>query len=372
MTLNLYSPPDPVDAQVVFEPVYSILVMMAALRNPDFYAGIDEWAAKTVHQMAPEMRETHEKLFSAIWLDALANLVDRGKGTESFEGYLKALKEHRPVELRDRIFKWTVNSPHIYIAFDYDVSQIKDPNSLLSDFDAFEAHFTNIFADKKRFDTRDAFELFNQPKTLKTLLVEHLSTLWKTTLEPEWERVESRLKQTVIAFQQVVLADYTAIEALEKITGRNIQGAFQVERLQTFKKIRFLPHIHHGPYILWFGNETTIYFGFPARQAPASTFVSDLTYSKLDYDEVTLANRHQALGDEIRLKIMLEMRKREEMSTQEVIDHFGLNKSAASRHLRLLVATGLINERRQEGAKKVYQLNPKAISEIIQLLHRLS
>lgn len=366
MSPNLLPLPDPVDAQVVHDPVKSILIMMVAFRDPAFYAGINEWVVQISGQIEAERRTTHRTLFNTIFLDGLAHVVDEA---ESFDRYLDKMGQLDAETLRNRLFTWTANSPHVQVTQEFAFDPIETPLALLDDYEAFCQHFDRLISIKKNKGAthQTSFDLFNNPQQLQEMLLPHLEWMWKEIILEEWERVRHRLERTAAQFHLLPLNDLTALEALGKVTSRDLSPAFDQARLSRFRHIRFIPHVHHGPYILWFGKESTMYFSFPARQAPLSTtFVSELIF-----DKVTLANRHQALADEVRLSILLALREAEELSTQEIIDRFELNKSAASRHLRQLVATSLIEERRTEGAKKVYRLNPKAIEELIRLLHRL-
>ena len=82
-------------------------------------------------------------------------------------------------------------------------------------------------------------------------------------------------------------------------------------------------------------------------------------------------NRCKALADENRVAILQSLAEEGSLTTAEIIEKFGFDKSAASRHLRQLVATSLIDELRIEKAKKGYQLNLKTIKEIDDALKQL-
>ncbi len=138
---------------------------------------------------------------------------------------------------------------------------------------------------------------------------------------------------------------------------KGIYGAYQ--------RVRFIPNIHNDPYVVWFGNDDELCIGFPDHQPPTSTF------TELPFDPQTLVNRYKALADETRLRILWALHESGQLSTQEVIDRFDLDKSAASRHLRQLVATNLIEEQREEGAKKIYQVNGRSVDEMIGMLNTL-
>jgi len=365
----MWSAPPPVTAVVALEPVYSVLMSMAALRDPENYGGLDDWVLQTAASMEPALRAQHHLLFEWLWLDALTNAVVRGPATASFPAYLADLAQQAPETLRDNLLYWMVHAPHLRVG-NYEPHRVTplDPARLLTD----ATHFLTLLEPKIQIgaqewqETQAIHALFNQPAELQTVLVAHLQTLWDRFVAAEWQRIQPRLQATVDAFQPVALAGLGMLDAMQTVTGRDLRPAFRLDALLTYRRVRFIPHIHNGPYILWFGNGEELRIGFAARQPALAAPMRPA------FDLSTLVNRHKALADETRLAILLALRDAEELSTQEVIDHFGLDKSAASRHLRQLVATSLIEERREEGAKKVYRVNKKALEELMGLLKCLA
>lgn len=359
--------PQPVTALVALEPVYNILMSMVALHNPEKYGGLDDWVLQTISRMTPALRQQHDFIFDWLWLDGLTNAVDRGPATESFPAYLAALQAKPPTALRDRIVYWFLHSPHGRLWYEYRPVVIPEPAGLLADYTRF-CTFLEDRGHGKLEELNGAqtiYALFNDPPQLQATLVTHLQTLWDDFLAVEWQRVAPKLQATVTAFGGVRLEGLSILEAMQIVTGRDLRPIFRLDALLTYRRIRFIPHLHNGPYVLWFGDHEELRMGFPAHQPPLATTAGPA------FDLTTLSNRYNALADEARLAILLALRTAHELSTQEFIDQFALEKSAASRHLRQLVATSLLEERRVDGAKKVYRINKKAVGELIELLTSL-
>lgn len=359
--------PQPVTAVVALEPVYSILMSMLALHIPERYGGLDDWVLQTTNRMPPALREQHNLLFDWLWMDGLTNAVDRGPATESFPAYLAALQAQSPTALRDRLFYWFLHSPHGRLWYEYRPMVVPEPTVLLADYATF-----CTFLEERGHDKLDELKgvqkmhaLFNDPPQLQTTLVTHLQTLWDEFLAPEWQRIEPKLQATVTAFGAVRLAGLSILEAMQVVTGRDLRPVFRLDTLLAYRRIRFIPHLHNGPYVIWFGDHDELRIGFTAHQPPVTATLEQA------FDLTTLTNRYKALADETRLAMLLAVHMAEELSTQELIDQFALDKSAASRHLRQLVATSLIEERRVDGAKKVYRVNRNAIDGLLELLANL-
>jgi predicted transcriptional regulator len=358
--------PQPVTAVVALEPVYTILMSMTALHGSENYSGLDDWVLETVNRMEPALRAQHDLIFPWIGLDALANAVDRGPATESFPAFLNALATEPATTLRDKLLYWLLHSPHIRVGYEYPSVTPPDPATLLADYTAFIA-FTEERLRMKidEPDERGAqtiHALFNQPEQLQSTLVTHLQTLWDEHLAAEWLRIQPKLQATVDAFQHVQLEGLSILEAMQVVTGRDLRPAFRLDALLAYRYVRFIPHLHSGPYILWFGDDEELRIGFAAHQPLL------IAQPGTPFDLGILTNRCKGLADETRLAMLLALRTERELSTQEMIDRFALDKSTASRHLRQLVATSLIEERRVDGAKKVYRINKSAVDELIELL----
>lgn len=359
--------PQPVSAVVALEPVYSILMSMLALHIPENYGGLDDWVLHTVSRMTPALRQQHNFLFDWLWMDSLTNAVDRGPATESFPAYLAALQAQSPTALRDRIFYWFLHSPHGRVWYEYRPMVVPKPAVLLADYATF-----CTFLEERGHGKLDELKgvqkmhtLFNDPPQLQHSLVTHLQTLWDEFLAVEWQRIAPKLQATVTAFGAVRLTGLSILEAMQVVTGRDLRPVFRLDTLLAYRRIRFIPHLHNGPYVIWFGDHDELRLGFTAHQPPVTVTLEQA------FDLTTLTNGYKALADETRLAMLLAVRLAEELSTQELIDQFALDKSAASRHLRQLVATSLIEERRVDGAKKVYRVNKRTVDELIELLENL-
>ena len=72
----------------------------------------------------------------------------------------------------------------------------------------------------------------------------------------------------------------------------------------------------------------------------------------------SIARFFKALGDETRLKILLYIGDREKCQC-EIVPYIGLSQPSISRHLQLLVNSGLLNLKK-EGNKRIYSLTEDA------------
>ncbi|MCL4862895.1 MAG: ArsR family transcriptional regulator [Caldilineaceae bacterium] len=364
-------PPQAVAVTVALEPVYNILVSMAALSSVDEIDGLSEWAMRTAEALPDALASQNRLVFWGIGVEALANAVPYGPATEHFPGYLDALAARDPVALRDELLYWLLHSTAWRTLLDSVLLPEPEISAVLAD-PTIGIRFLEGRADDK-FDHQLAatvFDLFRNPIALQRMLVAHLTQLWETTVEREWNRVRPLLQASVDAFEGVSLTGLTILEAIEAVTGRDLRTLFRLDALLRYRRIRFMPTLHNGPYIVWFGDDKELRMTFLARRPQRGVSAAREPLSALELGE--LAGRLAALADETRLAMLFALFEQGELSTQAIIDRFGLNKSAASRHLRLLYANNLLRERREDGAKKVYTLNQRTVGEVLRLLGRLA
>ena len=213
---------------------------------------------------------------------------------------------------------------------------------------------------------RRTYGYLTDPAALRALVVGYLGRFWQAHLCDEWERVRPALEKAVDASKEIATAGMSHFEAIEAVTGRNLRGIYRADVLGAYATLRFIPTAHSGPYILKFGDNQELRIAFGAHRLRATaqhTAAADTT---------ALVDRLKALGDETRLRIVQLLSARGELGTQEIIEELDLSKSAASRHLRQLYATGILDVRvDQDGIRKYYRLNSDLADEMQSMLSSL-
>lgn len=72
--------------------------------------------------------------------------------------------------------------------------------------------------------------------------------------------------------------------------------------------------------------------------------------------------RFRAMGDEVRLKILLYMRGRE-CNVRTLVEELGLAQATVSKHLSILRNAGIVDFRR-DGAQSIYKIKDDSVFEI--------
>ncbi len=347
-------------------PVLNILSAMSLMLQAEEYPGSTGPLNALREGLSPEGRYRHRLLFEGIGMEALSNLVPVDE-EHTFGRFLHDLEALDATTLRDRVLHALVHSVHLRLHLDKPTIDTT-AEALLADEAAYLEYVAHT--DKKTSPTPPSdvhhavYALFHDPPALKQTILAHLRDLWHGGLLVEWERGFPYLHEVVKALQQFELGQLPLIEAIEAITGRSLRDALDVRALQRFRQITLIPSRHTGPYVFWFGDEQHLRLLFGARKP---TRANATAAPLLDNGE--LLNHLQALADPTRFDILLAIKRQGELSTQQVIDIFNLNKSAASRHLRQLRANELLRERRDNDNKgKFYSLNRPMFDALQQTL----
>jgi DNA-binding transcriptional ArsR family regulator len=347
-------------------PAINILNMMSHLVDLDEFPGVAEALGRIADKLSPQQKERHRLIFLGLGSEALAAPVQIHAQT-TFPQYIAALESLNAVVLRDSLLYALSHSAHLRVYSDAPLLPTI-PEDLLEDEASYVAFMERGTKQKNKSAPHQAMYTFMlQPDRLQQTLCEHFRLLWREALLVEWERSQPLLEDVVQAFGQVDLPTHTTpIDVLEFVSGRNLRDVLDANALMQFQKILLIPSRHTGPYVSWFGDDHQLYFIFGARKPNTA----EMGVRVLDKPEMLY--RLQALTDEVRLDILLTIHRHGELSTQQIMDIFDLNKSTASRHLRLLRASELIHERRDTDNKgKFYSLNPSCIHALIATLTAL-
>lgn len=371
----LESSTQPYPAQVLIDiaPAHNILFSFTAVSDARENPGISDWAVQTRDKLTDEEWERHELVTKWITTEVLQNLA----GTEQFSKfgkYIDFLAGKDPDELRDEILYWMVQKPGARLNFQT-MPKIEDHKSLLASGDAFLTFYQYPEMDdayvKKVYQV---YDLLNDPSGLKLLIMTHIHSFWNKHLADEWQRNLPQLEEKVAGFQNLNFAGMGHFEIIEAVTNRNMRGVLRPEILQTYDTLFFIPSPHCGPYIFKSGNGKLLRIIFDAhniRERAITIKLKDIDTVQIG-DSTEIVDRMKALADETRLEIIKALWSGGEMATQEIIDQFKLSKSAASRHLRQLNVTGIVDIRVDEdGLSKYYVLNPTFALQTEEMLTKM-
>ncbi len=373
MTFGLHRiiAPKPTQLRVQSYVVADILATIGLLPRTggdERHIGINEWVDRV--RLSLSERDLYDTTL-VIWglgIEGLFNAVRNPLARDDFELFVQELAEMPALELRDSCLYWLIHSTHLKVFTEAESFDVVNPPDLLASRDLFLMYLNdNIIKDYLQNDFSVLVDLYFNPQALQDLVVRVLKALWDTYFCDEWRRHEADIKQVVQSFEQVDVTGLATFDAIQVITGRDLRAVFHAEVLAEFEQIVCIPSKHNGPYVVWFGDATTLYIIFTARVASPISLVGT---QKPDLN--VLIQRFKALSDDNRIHVLLAIREQRELSTQDIIEQFDLNKSAASRYLGQLLANGFIVERRDtDGKTKFYSIDDTVIDEFLLAISHL-
>lgn len=308
-------------------------------------SGLGDWVTNTNRAMSAKLRETNQ-----LVMEGFHGIATPDRDWPSFMDFVDHLAEQDAVAMRDQLIlhycrrkgpdevvdpTTVLESPESYLAFLYERYPVDHINEAVE---------------------RKAYEYMLKPMALQKLIVDHLRYMWKEYLQPEWERVQPMLQDSVDAFRAANYSGRDKLEVIQWVIGNNLQDPWWHDKVQWVERIIFVPSAHVGPYAGRIHGETTLWILYGARLPEGAGMDAP------DLSRAELVVRMSALADDDRLRILRLVAERGELKSPEIIKELSLSQSAASRHLMQLSATGFLSERRSNGAK-AYQLNQTRFSD---------
>jgi len=336
-----------VPVRVALEPVYNALNSFSLLTATEQLSGLNTWVAQTATALTPERRHANRLVF-----EGLRDVLTPEQDVLDFPTYLNNLTGQDPYALRDQVLE-RLRSRFSRRLSSEESSIAPGPARLLSDMQAYLTCVEYVQVDAP-FDPAlqtEVHALLNDAPAMHHLIISHLEELWKTTFAAEWRRVQSSLRWQVEMFTRSLDEEATIAETFHAFTGRELPPDLP-GRLTGIEEIILVPSWHTGRHVTLWESEARarVFFSEPPNYDVA-------TLRSAPVGRAELRARLSALVDETRLRILDLLAQQDELHAQDIIAALDLSQSSVSRHLKQLVSTGYLYERRGEGANKTYRLS---------------
>ena len=340
------------------EPAYnglaSLLLITADL------SGFGPWVQDTASALSPEQLRTN-----CLVCDAAAAHLD-GVAWPSFPAWVDDIAARDPLIMRQRSLVLLLEKLQMELELAPD--DMPSAGELLADRAAYLSLMERAYLQKGESFDADYYDrghdLLQDPVVRKDLIVGHLRQMWDEHLARAWDRNLPLIQESAAALGSIDYSGRPAREIVRQVTARDDIPRAWENWLAEAEDLIFIPSPHIGPYLALIDlTGTTARIVLGARVPQGTAMVSPaLSRSELLTHLGTLA-------DDTRLRILELLAHEGELSAQQVIARLEISQSSSSRHLRQLVATGYVAERRQEGAK-VYSLNPGRMENMLGDLQR--
>ncbi|MFN8445317.1 MAG: metalloregulator ArsR/SmtB family transcription factor [Caldilineaceae bacterium] len=317
-------PPAPtVQVTATLEPVRNLLLTLWALTAQEPGVG-DAWLSKANEQLSAETEQ-----FNRLLVDAFGSLLLAQESYIDFPSYLAALSR-LPTE-------------------------------------RFQVHVAEALSEIENSQLRSEAETAaSDPAFLQQRLVDHLRSLWENQLAAEWKR------QTLM------------MNGMTRTLNETIFSQPRWQQMSGASALRFLLQTEptEGQLALLHGVRRIVLVISPHLVGYCNRFASPDTlwvFTKFDpqwmrRDPLTRAEvlaPLSALADESRLRVLELLTEQGELRAQEIIPQLESSQGNVSRHLKQLVGAGYVQERRADGANKVYAYDETGLQRLIFKLRQL-
>jgi ArsR family transcriptional regulator len=336
--------PHTVNVRVLVAPVFNILNTMMLMNVVHARSGLSDFVVETTAAMPEALRHDNEVVAH------LLDIIEPSTFAQDLPSYLAALS--------------TLDfGAHVRRALDSLCHKEKGSGLTAEQLLASKETYIKLVTQhyEAKGDEVDPaligriHDHLTQPDATRDFIIQHIQTLWERYLKDEWARVEPMVTEAVRVYEQLDLSDLTVLEAVQAITGRDMTGF--LDEIDEIDEIIFVPSVHCGPYVTRFEiGERRMGLVFGARLPEGVTVPSV---------ELSLRDLHiqlNALADDTRLHILELLTHHRELCSADFQQMLNLSQSSASRHLRQLVASGFIDERRRD-LNKYFSLNTRRIHE---------
>ena len=360
LDVDLVRPRPSVQAEFRISLVENLLFTMHVFAATPLHEGFDQWMYATSAAMPADLRaDMSVALFLLAKSAALevwaAQLPPEDPGRRDFSAFLARLD--RLTE--DDFERFVRVGLEIRAKYYEEEEALRALGPSLDDTAGLRALLHRLELDESYLD--QAVRLVRNPAELRTLFVSVVTRFWQGFYGQEYERLLPVMERSVEYHRrQNYSGDLSTI--FTAVTGRLMPeewGSFD-----DVQKVVFIPSCHIGPYVSIYDQEelrpslALIYncrpTGAPEGGRPPS--VQDI-FPPL-----------KALADETRLQI-LSILDGEELYAQQIVERLDISQPAVSRHLKLMLAGGVLSVRKED-AMKHFSVNEETLATLADRLRR--
>ncbi|HIC88587.1 MAG TPA: ArsR family transcriptional regulator [Anaerolineae bacterium] len=341
------APPQPITVTGRFsEPLLLLCTAGLLLVAPD-YEGLDPWLLEARQQLdaiaLDDLQTTYVTaggLFRIV--EAVVGAVDAALLDSPAESFLEALEQVSTET-------WACWLRHALAQGD------GVPPSDLQDTQAVVAYLRH--QPHPPADPLAAAQLILQPERHQERFCRGLRAFWRTAYADVYAANAALLQRSA---DRLVAQNYHLPfrRLFLTITGRPLPPSLD-RFADTLTSVECIPSPHLGPYVVYLRHGTHLRLFYNARLA-AQPSISQ------ENELLALYPPLKALGDETRLQIVSLLQGREKYA-QEIVNALDISQAAVSRHLKLLVSSGVLSVRK-EGGNKFYRLNQETFRRLAAVL----
>jgi len=326
------------------------------------YEGLDQWVYVTFAALPDDLRKDVHAVFDPVGLALIFRQLTAEepdiRDFTSFIGWLSVLDDTAVRDTVSFIFRGLARKAAAKGGKGQIVVPSVDDEVGVRDFlKATGCEWTELaHKDKDYFE--QLVRLLTNPEQLKSRLVFTVTRFWEKVYQKEYEETRGLISRSVAYHRQIRYPEVLG-EVYLAVTGKALSSV--AERAYTaagLERLIFVPSCHTGPYVRFVALDEegkSLLLIFNARPQSGGE----------DHPLASIRSIFpplKALADETRLEI-LGILADGELYAQQIVDRLEISQPAVSRHLRLMVAGGILTERKETGMK-FYGIRTDTLTEL--------
>ncbi|MBU1049080.1 metalloregulator ArsR/SmtB family transcription factor [Candidatus Bipolaricaulota bacterium] len=358
------------DLQISFADSFAHIITgtIGVVATAPTYEGLDQWVYVAFAALPDDLRRDIQAVFDPVAVPLIFWRLAVEKPDihdfTSFIGWLSVLDDGFVREMVSLIFDSLAKEMARRNRTDeIAIPELADEKGVRAFLLKTECEWSDLaLKDKDYFE--HIVRLLTNPDQLKAHLVFTATRFWEKVYRKEYEETRGLIGRS-IAYHRQARYGGTLDDIYLAVTGKVLSAAAE-RRYSNAEALIFVPSCHTGPYVRFvpFDKEgKSLLMIFNARTQSGD---EDHPLSSIQKIFPPL----KALADETRLEI-LGILADGELYAQQIVDRMEISQPAVSRHLGLMVAGGVLAERKETGMK-FYQIRTDTLTDLAQRIAALS
>jgi len=338
-----------------------VATSLLALAQAERREGLDPWVTQTFAALSPGMQDDLLDFFAPFGVPLILSQVAEQSPTldnfTAFIGWVSSISDQAVEEGVASALQWASRYVSGEPLLEVNLSLDKDEHALA----LLENERTYRGSDHTISNERaqQLLRLLRDPSEFKARLVYVLIQFWENHFKTDYAACARTIAQNIEYHHERVF-EQNFLQFYHRVTSQHL-----LEKDRNFypqiQRITFIPSCYSGANVTAValdreGQGLAIVYNcrVPGRAGNARIPIQEL-YGPL-----------KALADETRLEI-LSLLDGNERYGQEIVELLDVGQSTVSRHLGLLVGSGVVQERRVSGMK-FYRINEHVLNDLARLL----
>ncbi len=353
------TPDEQIDLRFTHSLATTILADLTMLAAAETHEGLDPWIAATRAALGPDLAEDLSTFFAPFAEHLLVScFLESDQPMADIQDVIRHISKIANERI-DRSNLWCLRELTRKAGLEVgsvSIDTLRDPRAvgvLLQDLTA-----CGVVQIK-----RSALlgQHLADPDAFKAQMVYLITRFWDRHAREEASSALEMESRSIRHFEHISFEGRSALEIFADVVGRPVPESVRL-LFERSRRWIFVPSCHAGPYasveIVGEDGDTmaVVYNCRPtAGEGHDSRLPTERLFAPL-----------KALADETRLEILARLSGKESYA-QQIVDQLRISQPAVSRHLRLLVSSGVLRERKQDGMK-FYSIDERVLHNVGQLL----